>query len=295
MIRSGLGKLIDCFRIGYAGQLYSLLLLFSHFLCSLRLGISLKIFSPILIKSAMKKRILFMTMATLLCASLFTSCKKSSDSSAPYTCDACSKTPDAKAAYDASSKGIYKGIVVGSSGTLKFDISNDNSTITATMVIDGTTVNLTSAVTWTAGQAYVAPFTGTLNGQTVTINFSVQADGSGVAITSSDIPGHPNATFVISKETSANLVECFEGTYSTTLPETGTFDIMLSRTLGKWGGIARKDGSTDANDANGTISSDGTINDENGNKIGTLSGDRINGTFKDADNNTVTISGKRTL
>lgn len=244
----------------------------------------------------MKKILLSLAIVAISASAIFISCKKSDDSSStPYKCTTCSTTPEAKAAWDASSKGIYKGIVVGSTGTIKFDIANDTSAITATMDIDGTTVILTSNVSWVNGQAYIAPFTGTLNGQTVTIHLSVGASGSNPTVTSADIPGHPNAVFDIVKETSNALIECYEGTYSTTKPETGTFNIVLSRALGKWGGVARKTGSTENNDASGTIDANGTLKDDDGHMIGTLSNDQITGNFQDSDNNTVTVNGKRTL
>ncbi len=47
---------------------------------------------------------------------------------------------------------------------------NNGTAITAVMVIDGIKVNLTVAVTWVTGQAYVADFTGTLSGSAVTIH-----------------------------------------------------------------------------------------------------------------------------
>lgn len=243
----------------------------------------------------MKKLLLSASLAALSCSAIFNSCKKSDDSSTPtYTCTTCVSAPEAKAANDNLSKGMYKGVVVGSTGTIKFNIANDSSSITATMVLDGQTVVLTSNVTWTAGQSYMAPFTGTLNGQAITINFRVDFDGGNPIITSADIPGHPNATFDIVKETSSALIECFEGTYSTTEPETGTFNILLSRQLGKWGGVARKDGDPTPNEASGVIVN-GMLKDDDGHEIGTLSGDNITGSFKDSDNNTVTVNGKRTL
>ncbi len=229
---------------------------------------------------------------------LFAGCKKSSDpATPPYTCTTCKTAPDALAANNASSKGIYKGVVIGSSGTITFDIANNGTTITAVMVIDGVTVNLTSAVTWVAGQVYITPFTGTLSGQAVTITFSVGATGGTPTVTSSSIPGHPNASLNIIKETSAGLVECFEGSYSTTLPETGTFNIILSRTLATWAGVARKTGiNTTSTSGSGSIVNNKLIDpSQNNNSIGTLSGDDLNGSFVDGNGKTVTITGKRTL
>ena len=124
----------------------------------------------------MKKIIPLFILTGLL---FVTSCKKSDGPAAPaYTCTTCHTTPDALAANDASSKGIYKGVVIGSSGTIIINIANGGSTITAIMVIDGVTVNLTSNVAWVAGQPYVADFTGTMNGTAVTVHFSVGVNGN---------------------------------------------------------------------------------------------------------------------
>ncbi len=228
---------------------------------------------------------------------LLSSCKKDDNNSTTpttYKCITCVTAPDALPANDGGGKGIYKGVIIGSSGTIKLSVLNGTNDITATMVIDGTTVLLTSAITWVDGQSYVAPFTGTMNGQPVSITFSVQADGSTPVITSADIPGHTNAIFTLVKETSNALVEAFEGTYSTTKPETGTFNILLSRQLNKWGGNARKDGTNEQSDVNGTLVN-GELRDEDGKKMGNLTNDNISGSFQDNNGATVTIDGKRTL
>jgi hypothetical protein len=223
----------------------------------------------------------------------FGSCKKSSDD-APYTCATCTSTPDAVAANDASSKGIYKGVLIGSTGTIKFDVLNSGTDILAVMEIDGITVNLTSSIAWVSGQPYVASFTGTMGGSPVSITFSVNATGGGPIITSSTIPGHSNVEFTLIKETSVALVEAFIGTYHTTLPEDGTFNILLSRTLGLWGGIVREDGVVTADDINGTIDGSGHLISD-GNSVGTLTGDKIHGSFVDGNGKTVTVDGIRKL
>ena len=229
----------------------------------------------------------------------FSACKKSNDAvetPPDYTCASCKTTPDAAAANNSSSKGIYKGVIIGSSGTIMFDIANNGNTITAVMVIDGITVNLTSAVTWVAGQAYTAPFTGTLNGSSVTINFSVGLSGGTPTVTSSNIPGHPNASIDIIKETSSNLVECFQGNYTTTLPETGTFNLIILRSLNRWTGIARKTGGTTSSTGTGIISNNKLLDStQNNQAIGTLNLDAINGNFMDRNGRTVTLTGARTL
>lgn len=244
----------------------------------------------------MKKLSLLIAVLSIV---TFNACKKNNEvvitPPAPYKCVSCKTTPDALAANNASSKGIYKGVVIGSSGTIMFDIANNGTTITAVIVIDGVTVNLTSNVTWVAGQPYVAPFTGTLNGSPVTINFSVGLSGGTPTVTSSTIPGHPNTTLTVIKETSNDLVECFEGTYSTTLPETGTFNFILSRTAGIWGGISRKTGATTTSNVSGTISNNKLYVPGQTAPVGTLNSDQLSGTSQDSNNSTVTITGQRTL
>jgi len=240
----------------------------------------------------------FINSGILLLSTVFfllTGCKKDNKADDAYKCTTCATSPEAKPANDGSSKGIYKGIVIGSTGSIKFDIQNAGTVIKASLTIDGTSVELTSAITWNGDRAYTAPFTGLLNGQSVTIQFSVGMDGSEPTITSATIPGHPNATFIIAKEASTALIECYEGTYHTTKPEDGTFNLILSRSLNLWGAIARQNGQSETNGVSGVIVNNKLIGDDGTTTMGTLSNDQISGSFKDDNNTTVTIQGKRTL
>ncbi len=244
----------------------------------------------------MKKILPIAAVVILVAATLVISCKKSSNKKKDnYTCSSCAVKPEAVAANDVSSKGIYKGVLVGSSGTVKFDVDNAGSTVTAQITIDGTTATLTSSVTWVSGQAYTAPFTGQLGGNSVSITFSVGADGSNPSVTAANVPGHPNISFMIAKETSTALIEAFEGTYSTTRPETGTFNVVLSKALGLWGAAARADGSSEVTHGNGTISGNNLVQSPDNTVVGVLNGDALDGNFKDHNGSTVTLTGKRTL
>lgn len=210
------------------------------------------------------------------------SCKKKDDTT-PYTCSTCARTPEALAENDTSSKGIYKGVVIGSSGTIKFNILNGGNTISAVMVIDGDTANLTSNVTWVAGQINTAPFTGTLNGQQVSLEFEVGLGGSDPVVTAVNIPGHPNAVLDVYKETSNAQVVCFEGTFSG--PSAGTLNIILSTTLNAWGGAAKDNNKTSVSHFSGSITNNqlNCTNCASGTTISaTLSGDEIiDGTWND--------------
>ncbi len=226
-------------------------------------------------------------------SSIFFSCSKDDAAEPPCSCATCSRTPDALAVNDASAKGIYKGIVVGSSGTLSINIQNGSNNITGTLVIDGVSIALTSSVTYVDGQPYLALFTGTYNNLPVVINFSVAVGGGTPTVISSDIPGHPNAVFTIAKETSTSLIEAFEGTYSKA-GETGIFNIILSSGLGAWGGIAKENGSSVVEEINGTYVNNEVI-DENGTVVGVITGDVLQGSFTDSSNSVVTTIGYRTL
>lgn len=225
---------------------------------------------------------------------LFSCSKDDEGPDTSYVCATCDATPDALAANDASVKGVYKGIVVGSTGTLSINIQNGSNTITATMVLDGVTVALTSNVVVVDGQAYVAPFTGTFNGSAISMTFSVGLGGSSPTMVSSSIPGHPNAVFELYKETSTSLIEGFEGSYAVTGGEKGTFNILLSRSLLKWGYVVKEDGQTDTDSGSGTMNANSQLILE-GRVIGTITGDALNGSFKDDNDRTVKITGKRTL
>lgn len=227
---------------------------------------------------------------------LFGSCSKDDATPTPtaYNCVACHDTPDALAANDASTKGIYKGIMVGSTGTISINIQNGSNTITATMEIDGVSVALTSNIAVVDGQPYVAPFTGTYQGSPVSITFSVGLSGSSPTMVSSDIPGHPDAVFTLYKETSTSLIEAFQGTYSK-VGETGTFNIVLSRGLGKWGGVAKANGDTEIDTVEGIVNASNQIVADNGIVMATISGDALGGSFTDNNNTTITLAGQRTL
>lgn len=254
----------------------------------------------------MKKNTLILNLALVAIVFLTViGCKKKEElvnsvTTPSYSCTSCITAPEAKSAYDNSSRGMYKGVVIGSSGTIKFDIGNtDTSTIKAYMVIDGVSVTLTANVKWVAGSSYVSPFTGTLNGETVSITFSVDATGANPTVTSMNIPGHPNATLAIAKETSTSLIKVFEGTAkNTTTSKNATFNLMLSTSLKRWYARVREDGSTGSSSVEGTFDNNILSFDDGKGATGsaTLSGDNIiNGTWKNSKPEAGTWEAKRTL
>jgi hypothetical protein len=252
-------------------------------------------------------RLRFTTLSALLVVTLSvsmmsTSCKKEESKeepqptpTTPFSCATCANSPEALAQYDNSAKGIYKGVVIGSSGTITFNLLNGTNSLTATLVLDGDTIVLTSNITVEEGQMIIAPFTGTYNDLPVSIVFQVDADGNNATVLTADIPGHGNAVFTVVKETSTALVEAFEGNYSKSNNETGTFNIVLSREMGLWGGMARPNGTTELDDVSGTITPSGTLIEEHGYNVGTLNGDAFSGSFVENAGPTVTVQGWRTM
>lgn len=253
----------------------------------------------------MKKLLSATMLAALSGLMLLGACKKKDETTtttpptSSYSCTNCITTPEAKPANDNISKGVYKGVIVGSSGTIKFDIMNGSDSIKAYMTLDGVSATLVATVAWVAGASYVSPFVGTFNGQPDTITFQVNPDGSNPTVIASNIPGHPGASLSISKETSTNLVKCFEGTATNaTSGKNATFDLMLSTTLKKWTARVREDGSTGSSTVDGTF--DGTtlsFNDGKGaSGSAKLTGDEITGgTWTNSKPENGTWKAKRTL
>lgn len=251
------------------------------------------------------KKLQLSALLLLLVVLITVGCKKKEETPATptpvtpsYTCATCVTTPDAKAAYDNDSRGIYKGIIVGSSGTIKFDLANGDTTLKAYMTIDGISATLTATVAWVAGASYVSPFTGTIGGNPVSITFSVDANGGNPVVTSMSIPGHPDATLTIAKETSTNLIKCFEGTAKNNISgKTSTFDLILSTSLKKWQARVKETGSTSSSKVDGTFDNN-TLSFDNGDASGsaTLSGDNIiNGTWNNDVPENGTWEAKRTM
>ena len=221
------------------------------------------------------------------------SCSKdsSSDSSTPILSD----TPLAKAEYDSSNFGIYKGIFTGSSGIITINIKNDGS-LNATMVLDGTTYTFTTTETVAENQAISSL---TFTSGAMSFDFNTDANGDNPIINLIVFPEHPNASFTISKEYSETLVTCYQGTYIG--DNQGVFNLILID--GQVYGLSKSNSAENEtyflegilNLETNAISS-GTIDTNIGTFTGTLSGNTVSGNWStDAGASTGTWSGTRTL
>ena len=236
----------------------------------------------------MKNQIL-KTIFSLLILLLVLSCSNS-DSNGDSN-QTLSQVPSAKSQYDNSNFGIYKGVFIGSSGTIILDISNSTNSFTATLIIDGVTHNFITNQTIQQNQTTTINFVEGSNSFT----FTVSLNGSNPIITNLIINGHPNAALLVVKETSTVLIKCFEGTYSGTY--SGTFNAVIYGNIIK--GIAK------ATSEVSVVTADGTVNNNQINAagntssgavfVGNLSGNTFSGTWsRTSDNANGTFTGVRT-
>lgn len=162
-----------------------------------------------------KKFLTLMTVVVTLIA-----CQKSSSDT--VTSNGLANTPETKSQYDNTAFGVYKGVIVGSTGIIKLVINNGDNLVKAYIYLDNVTRDtLTCTQLFTAGQAITnARFVGRIS----TMDFSVNANGSNASIVNISIVGHSGIAGQIVHETSTQQVYCYQGTYSGS--EQGVFDCI---------------------------------------------------------------------
>lgn len=233
------------------------------------------------------------TILIFLAAAVLTSCKKDDDKKNPgqenYTCATCVTASEAKAEHDHSSAGVYKGVMVGSTGTIALYLYNAGTEVKALVVFDGKNGELSTSdlASWTPGQAISnALFTGTVNNTLVQAVFSVDANGLNPRVNVA-IPGH-TVVVALYKETSASMIKNYEGTY--TGDRSGIFNISFNAddfVLVTNGGSEPITGTL----VNGKID----LNKDGVTIKGEFSGEQISGTWADGNGRKGTWTGKRTL
>lgn len=144
-------------------------------------------------------------------------CQKSNTTTIPVT--ELATAPETKAQYNNTSFGVYKGVIIGSTGTIVFKINNGDNIVKGYLVIDNTKDTLSTTQTLVAGQAINnVRFTGRIS----SMSLSVNADGSNAILTNISITGHSNVAVLIIHENSNKQIFCYEGTYSGN--RSGTFN-----------------------------------------------------------------------
>lgn len=133
---------------------------------------------------------------------------------------------ETKPSFDNTSFGVYKGVIIGSSGYIVFRINNGDNVAKGDLTIDGRKDILSTTQTITAGQPIVnVKFTGSFSSMTL----NASADGNNARITDIKIDGHPgDVTGIVFHENSAQQVFSYEGKISGSLSGT----INLNRITG---------------------------------------------------------------
>jgi hypothetical protein len=195
-------------------------------------------------------------------------------------------TPEAVAEHDSKSGGIYKGILVGSTGTIKISLQGGSSTAVLTFNGETRTLTTNSLNNWSSGQAISNAVFSSGNW---TMNFSVDPNGQNASIAVT-IPNHSVGAELV-KETSTTLVQAFEGTYSGAA--TGTWNFVVRgnavRGIRKW------------SQDNVKVPISGTLNGTTLNGqgyTGTINGNSASGTWTEDTpqfKGSGTWTGKRTL
>lgn len=133
-------------------------------------------------------------------------------SDSEYTCDLCVEEPEAVPADDNRPTGVYKGVATtpDDSGTLKAVVETDESSGTAVVIFGGNKYIATSFSIDTDGQGNTVY---TFSGGGFTLIIVVTSTGDIVSVTL-DIDGEGDIGVDMAKESSTQLVKCYEGTWS---------------------------------------------------------------------------------
>ena len=222
----------------------------------------------------MKKLILLLLVSTFLI-----SC--SSDSSTETSGPTLSNTPLAKAEFDNSNLGIYKGVFTGSSGIITVNIKNNDGNINAILVLDNVSYTFTSteSISDTGNISDLTFISGALS-----FDLSISNNGDSITVSAMNFPNHPTATLSIVKEYSDMQVKCYQGTFAGT--SSGVLNVITIDN--NVYGLAYPSEAEDASYLNGMINGTtlgGTYGSDpiQGNFTGSLSGNTITGAWESID------------
>lgn len=223
----------------------------------------------------------------LLLCSIMVSCKKSNDTTR-------NNSTEALAVNDNSSAGIYKGVLVGSSGTVKIELLNGNTTVKAYITFNGYTETLTATTSVVAGSAITnLQFVGSK----MSFSFSTSANGSNPSITNITYAGYPNPIrAIVAKELSTQLVSCYEGTYNTVTggSDAGTFNCIIFGNVVIGLAHSNSASSTTFDEVTGGVSGTGVIAAQGGVSTGAEFDGKVTGNTCDGNwrNTTAGYTGK---
>lgn len=145
---------------------------------------------------------------TLVLTIIIFACKKLSTNQPG---DGLPQSAETKPQYNNTSFGVYKGVIIGSTGTIVLKINNGDTIVKAYLSIDNVKDTLSTTQQLTSGQ----PITNLLfTGRISSMTFSANADGSNAKLNNLNIAGHPNAIALLIHENSTQQIMCYEGAFN---------------------------------------------------------------------------------
>lgn len=216
----------------------------------------------------------YLIKSLLLFLLLLSSCS-SSDNEEPIISEEPFKE-ELKEEYNDSNYGSYKGVIVGSSGTIRLFIAKNY--VKAYLDFGDLKDTLTTANTFPDKQQIL---NATFSGKYSSMKFNVAADGSNPQLVDITIDGHESVQGIIAKETTSQEVRCFEGTFSG--DDSGTFNCIIfgSSIIG----IFKSNQTDTSGQVNGTVNGNDLSADSEGSTSsgasfeGTITTDACTGTW----------------
>lgn len=119
---------------------------------------------------------------------------------------------EAKAEHNGKSGGVYKGVLIGSTGTIKIVLQDGKLEVIVTIDGETRTLTTTGLTGWTSGQSITqVDFS---NGNW-SVKFSVDGNGNNPRIVP-NIAGHIGMVVLIVKESSTQVIKLYEGRFNGT-------------------------------------------------------------------------------
>ena len=205
-----------------------------------------------------------------------------------HSCSNCDPSTDeklpnesiAKTAYNNSNFGIYKGILVGSSGIVMININN-NGTTNALLTIDGVRLEFNAIEQVTEHQSTPIRFANNDN----SFDFMVGKNGEDPTVLNCNLKNYPQVKIQVAKEQSSSPIKCYQGRY--TGDDAGIFNFYIDEKGGIYG-MAKSKYNDDILPLNGSLYSENSITGTiiaDGQFEGTISSNYFEGSWQKSQEN----------
>jgi len=120
-------------------------------------------------------------------------------------------TSETKPYLDTTNFGIFKGVLTGTSGTIKITFNNGNNVMKAFIQLDSFQEELTCTQPYAVSELVVAAL---FEGSCSSFTFTVDANGENASIDNIFVAGRINVFGVIAHEKSNQVVHCYESKFT---------------------------------------------------------------------------------